>query len=83
MQDLIAKIGSRTSRCGVIGLGYVGLPLLRAFHAAGFPVLVGHMSDSMPLGQAIGIDAAIAYSLVVIAVLMLPETKGRQMETGA
>ena len=51
--------------------------------SAGFPVLVGHMSDSMPLGQAIGIDAAIAYSLVVIAVLMLPETKGRQMETGA
>lgn len=51
--------------------------------SAGFPVLVGHMSDSMPLGQAIGIDAAIAYSLVVVAVLMLPETKGRKMETSA
>lgn len=51
--------------------------------SAGFPVLVGHMSDSMPLGQAIGIDAAIAYALVVIAVLMLPETRGRQMETAA
>src|SRR5690606_16177390 len=24
---------------GIIGLGYVGLPLLRAFHAAGYPVL--------------------------------------------
>lgn len=48
--------------------------------SAGFPVLVGHMSDSMSLGRAIGIDAAIAYSLVVVAVLMLPETKGKQME---
>src|SRR5450830_84479 len=46
--------------------------------SAGFPALVGHMSDSMPLGQAIGIDAAVAYSLVVLAVLMLPETKGKQ-----
>src|SRR5450830_1047811 len=48
--------------------------------SAGFPVLVGHMSDSMPLGQAIGIDAAIAYSLVVVAVLMLPETKGKKLD---
>jgi MFS family permease len=48
--------------------------------SAAFPVLVGHMSDSMPLGEAIGIDAAIAYSLVVVAVLMLPETKGKQFE---
>ena len=48
--------------------------------SAGFPVLVGHMSDSMPLGEAIGIDAAIAYSLVVVAVLMLPETRGKKFE---
>src|SRR3974390_1397538 len=33
------KIKDRTARVGVIGLGYVGLPLLHAFHAAGFPVL--------------------------------------------
>jgi MFS family permease len=49
--------------------------------SAAFPVLVGHMSDSMPLGEAIGIDAAVAYSLVVVAVLMLPETKGKKFET--
>lgn len=47
--------------------------------SAGFPVLVGHMSASMTLGAAIGIDTAIAYSIVVIAVLMLPETRGRAL----
>jgi len=45
--------------------------------SAGFPVLIGHMSDTMPLGSAIGIDAGIAYGLVVVAALMLPETKSR------
>ena len=47
--------------------------------SAGFPVLVGHMSSSMSLGTAIGIDASLAYSLVVIAVFFLPETKGRDL----
>jgi MFS family permease len=47
--------------------------------SAGFPVLVGHMSANMTLGMAIGIDAAIAYSIVVVAVLMLPETRGRTL----
>ena len=36
---LAEKIQQRTAVVGVIGLGYVGLPLLRAFHEAGFPVL--------------------------------------------
>lgn len=48
--------------------------------SAGFPVLVGYMSKSMPLGMAIGIDAAIAYGVVVVTVLMLPETMGKQMD---
>jgi MFS family permease len=47
--------------------------------SAGFPVLVGHMGNSMPLGAALGIDAGIAYGLVVFAALMLPETKGRKL----
>ena len=42
--------------------------------SAGFPVLIGHMGDSMPLGSVLGIDAGIAYGLVVVAALMLPET---------
>jgi len=48
--------------------------------SAGFPVLVGHMSTRMSLGSAIGLDAGIAYALVVVAVLALPETRGRQLE---
>jgi len=36
---LQAKIDNASARIGVIGLGYVGLPLLRAFFRAGFPVI--------------------------------------------
>ena len=39
MMDLIEKIESREARVGVIGLGYVGLPLLIEFARGGFPVL--------------------------------------------
>jgi len=38
-QDLLSKIKTRQARVGVIGLGYVGLPLLLEFAEAGFPVL--------------------------------------------
>lgn len=48
--------------------------------SAGFPWLVGHMSESMPLGRAIGIDAALAYALVIVAAWLLPETKGRRLD---
>jgi UDP-N-acetyl-D-glucosamine dehydrogenase len=37
--SLRTKIENNAAVVGVIGLGYVGLPLLRAFWAAGFPVL--------------------------------------------
>ena len=37
--QLEARIHGRTARIGVVGLGYVGLPLLRAFFRAGFPVI--------------------------------------------
>lgn len=47
--------------------------------SAGFPVLVGHMGESLPLGTALGIDAGIAYGLVVIAVWFLPETRDRRL----
>jgi UDP-N-acetyl-D-glucosamine dehydrogenase len=36
---LAEKIESRLAVVAVIGLGYVGLPLLAAFHSAGFPVV--------------------------------------------
>jgi UDP-N-acetyl-D-glucosamine dehydrogenase len=38
MQPLIDKIRRREARCGVIGLGYVGLPLALEFARAGFEV---------------------------------------------
>jgi len=36
---LLGKIGAKDARIGVIGLGYVGLPLASAFCRAGFPVV--------------------------------------------
>ncbi len=38
MQELIDKIERRSARCGVIGLGYVGLPLALELAKAGFRV---------------------------------------------
>ena len=37
--SLKTKIEAKQAVVGVIGLGYVGLPLLQAFHAAGFTVI--------------------------------------------
>jgi UDP-N-acetyl-D-glucosamine dehydrogenase len=37
--SLLSKIESNQAVVGIIGLGYVGLPLLHAFHRAGFPVV--------------------------------------------
>jgi len=37
--DLVARIADRSARVGVIGLGYVGLPLVLLFEEAGFPVI--------------------------------------------
>jgi UDP-N-acetyl-D-glucosamine dehydrogenase len=39
MKSLLDKIASRSAVVGVIGLGYVGLPLARAFVDAGFRVI--------------------------------------------
>src|SRR5206468_5984918 len=36
---LAAKIEARKAKVGIIGLGYVGLPLARAFSLGGFPVI--------------------------------------------
>jgi len=41
------------------------------------PFFVGLVSASLPLGQSIGVFAGIAYGIVVIAAVLLPETKGR------
>ncbi|MGD0335050.1 MAG: MFS transporter [Xanthobacteraceae bacterium] len=47
--------------------------------AAFFPTLVGMLSASVTLGTAIGIFAAMAYAIVILAALVLPETRGREL----
>lgn len=42
-----------------------------------FPTFVGALSAKLGLGAAIGLFAAIAYGVMLIAVLLLPETRGR------
>lgn len=44
LSRLRTQLNDRTARVGIIGLGYVGLPLARAFVGAGFPV-VGFDTD--------------------------------------
>jgi UDP-N-acetyl-D-glucosamine dehydrogenase len=39
---LLKQIEAREARVGVIGLGYVGLPLVIEFCKAGFPVTTDH-----------------------------------------
>ena len=47
--------------------------------AAVFPTLIGWLSASLSLGKAIGLFAAGAYAIVIVAALMLPETRGREL----
>ena len=44
-----------------------------------FPTLVGILSARMELGHAISVFAAGAYITMVIATLLLPETRGREL----
>jgi len=48
---------------------------------ATFPALVGVLSDRLhlSLGTAIGVCAAVAYAMVVLVALCLPETRGRDL----
>jgi len=45
-----------------------------------FPSLVGFLSQTHGLGWAIGAFATGAYSIVILTVLLLPETKGRVLD---
>ncbi|AOJ05934.1 MFS transporter [Burkholderia mayonis] len=44
-----------------------------------FPSLVGYLAKTSGLGTAIGMFAGGAYLIVLIAALLLPETKGREI----
>ena len=45
------------------------------------PALVGVLAGGLGLGTAMGLCAACAYMLVLIATAMLPETRGRELES--
>lgn len=45
-----------------------------------FPMLVGYVSGHTSLGTAISIFGAGAYLIMILSALMLPETRGRQLE---
>jgi UDP-N-acetyl-D-glucosamine dehydrogenase len=46
--DLLKRIETRQARVGVIGLGYVGLPLALLFEEAGFPVVGFDVDPAKP-----------------------------------
>ena len=48
--DLLKKIESKEAKLGVIGLGYVGLPLAVEFARAGFTV-IGYDVDQKRVGE--------------------------------
>jgi MFS family permease len=45
-----------------------------------FPTLVGFLSVRLSLGKAIAIFAVAAYLVMILAVLMLPETRGKELK---
>jgi MFS family permease len=45
------------------------------------PALVGVLAADMGLGTAMGLCAASAYMLVLVATALLPETRGRELES--
>ncbi len=46
-----------------------------------FPYLIGIVSHDVALGETIGLFAAAAYGLMMLAALSLPETRGKQLES--
>ena len=46
-----------------------------------FPLMIGMSSQSMALGEAIGVFAGAAYGVMILAALTLPETAGKQLES--
>jgi len=48
-----------------------------------FPTLVGYLSNRTSLGVAISIFASGAYLIMILGVLLLPETRGRALEGNA
>jgi UDP-N-acetyl-D-glucosamine dehydrogenase len=70
--DLEQKIRNRTARVGVVGLGYVGLPLAVEFARAGFPVTGIDVNQ----GKVDRINAGESYVQDVSSSLLAPLVAG-------
>jgi MFS family permease len=44
-----------------------------------FPTMVGFVSEGMPLGAVIAVFSAVAFGIMILMLLMLPETRGRSL----
>ena len=44
-----------------------------------FPTAVGYLSQTLPLGTTIAIASAVASGLMIVMLLLLPETRGRSL----
>ena len=44
-----------------------------------FPIFVGYLSTRLPLGHAIAFFAVTAYLAMIVAVCLLPETRGKEL----
>ena len=45
-----------------------------------FPTLVGYLGARIPLGRAIALFALTAYLIMILAVVLLPETRGKELQ---
>jgi UDP-N-acetyl-D-glucosamine dehydrogenase len=66
-QNLLASIDARTARAGVIGLGYVGLPLAMTIARSGFPVTGFDIDPSKMVAIAAGRSYIEAVSDAVLS----------------
>ncbi|MFH5885722.1 nucleotide sugar dehydrogenase [Halalkalibaculum sp. DA3122] len=63
-EDVLRRIELKTAKVGIIGLGYVGLPLLWTFHEVGFPVTgfdvdsgkIDHIREGTPYIKHLGYE---------------------------
>ncbi len=60
MSELLEKIRKKEATVGIIGLGYVGLPLLIRFGQAGFP-LIGFDIDTRKINALVGGESYIRH----------------------
>jgi UDP-N-acetyl-D-glucosamine dehydrogenase len=75
VQQLEKKISSRTARVGIVGLGYVGLPLGVEFAKAGFTVTGIDIGEK----KVAAVNAGDSYVLDVPAAVLGPLVKERKL----